>query len=223
MSPSPWLSVALLVLVGAGFALLNRRVTRRIGRSTDAFGARDTAHDFVGRVYRIGGAALFLALVAGAVRPDLDRALGLAPALDRPVVAWAGVLLITAGGALILAAQHAMGASWRIGLPDERTSLRTDGLFGVSRNPTFLGMLTLLVGAFLVAPTALGAGVLAAAFVAFSVQVRMEEEHLERLHGEPYRTYRAIVPRWLGRTRPSSRRETTGDASASPPASGENS
>lgn len=140
-----------------------------------------------------------------------------------PIFAWAGIALIGTGGGLILAAQRAMGTSWRIGMPEERTALRTDGLFGVSRNPTFLGMLMLLVGAFLVAPTALAAAVLAAAFVAFSVQVRMEEAHLERLHGEPYRTYRATVPRWLGRKQRASGRDTADDAPASRRASGENS
>lgn len=223
MMPSPWLPVALLVFVGTAFAVLDRLEARRIGRSTDAFGTGESAHDFVGRVYRIGGAVLFAALVARAVQPGLDGALGRIPLPVPAIFAWTGVALIVAGGGLILAAQRAMGTSWRIGLPEERTALRTDGLFGVSRNPTFLGMLVLLVGAFLAAPTALAAAVLAAAFVAFSVQVRMEEAHLEGLHGEPYRTYRATVPRWLGRPQRASERRTADDAPASRRASGENS
>ena len=62
----------------------------------------------------------------------------------------------------------------------------TTGLFAWSRNPTFLGMMAVVLGAFLVAPTAVTAFVLAIAWVAFSVQIRMEEEHLHRLHGPAY-------------------------------------
>jgi protein-S-isoprenylcysteine O-methyltransferase Ste14 len=102
------------------------------------------------------------------------------------------------GGAVILAAQVAMGASWRIGLDQERTGLVTSGLFGWSRNPTFLGMVAVVAGAFLVVPTAVTGIVLAAAWVAFSVQIRMEEEHLQRMHGPTYDAYCATVPRWIG-------------------------
>ncbi len=72
------------------------------------------------------------------------------------------------------------------------------GLFAVSRNPTFLGMMAVVLGAFLVAPTTVTGIVLAAAWVAFSVQVRMEEEHLLAMHGGTYDRYRATVPRWIG-------------------------
>ncbi|MBL0405768.1 hypothetical protein JKG68_17550 [Microvirga aerilata] len=38
---------------------------------------------------------------------------------------------------------------------------------------------------------------LTAAWVAFSVQIRMEEEHLEHMHGTAYDRYRATVPSWI--------------------------
>ena len=41
------------------------------------------------------------------------------------------------------------------------------------------------------APTAVTAIVLATAWVAFSVQIRMEEERLHRMHGPAYQRYRA--------------------------------
>ena len=91
-----------------------------------------------------------------------------------------------------------MGASWRIGLDRELTGLVMSGLFAVSRNPTFLGMMAVVLGAFLAAPTTVTGIVLAAAWVTFSVQVRMEEEHLLAMHGGTYDRYRATVPRWIG-------------------------
>jgi protein-S-isoprenylcysteine O-methyltransferase Ste14 len=136
--------------------------------------------------------------MARAIAPELDTAAGLIPALARPGVAWLGLTVMLIGSAVILAAQVQMGASWRIGLDQERTGLVTAGLFAWSRNPTFLGMVTVLLGAFLAAPTAVTAIVLAAAWVTFSVQIRLEEEHLLRMHGPTYARYRAAVPRWIG-------------------------
>ena len=119
------------------------------------------------------------------------------PGLASPAVARSGLTALLTGGAVILAAQVRMAASWRIGLDPERTGLVTTGLFAWSRNPTFLGMVTVLFGAFLVAPTTVTAIVLAVAWIAFSVQIRMVEEHLHRMHGPAYDRYRAAVPRWI--------------------------
>jgi protein-S-isoprenylcysteine O-methyltransferase Ste14 len=193
----------ILVVVGIAFALLTRRVARRIGHSPNRFGKADTAHDFVGRVYRVGGAVLFFFLIARAISPEIDTALGRVPVLVHPAIAWLGLATMILGGGMIIAAQVRMGASWRIGLDPERTGLVTTGLLAWSRNPTFLGMMAAVLGAFLVVPTAVTAIVLAIAWVAFSVQIRMEEEHLERLHGPAYGAYCAAVPRWIGFSRPS--------------------
>jgi protein-S-isoprenylcysteine O-methyltransferase Ste14 len=116
---------------------------------------------------------------------------------------------MAAGSAIILAAQVQMGMSWRIGLDQKRTGLVTAGLFAWSRNPTFLGMMAVVVGAFLMAPTAITSIVLAAAWVAFSVQIRMEEEHLNRMHGPAYEAYRTTVPRWVGLPRSPTRAPAT--------------
>lgn len=191
-----WLPVA--VLAAAAFALLTRQVAWRIGRSPNSFGAGDTAHDFIGRVYRVGGAILFAFLAARIVMPGIDPLVGSIPGLACPAIAWLGLGIIGLGGVIILAAQAGMGMSWRIGLDRECTGLVTTGLFAFSRNPTFLGMMSVVLGAFFVAPTVVTGIVLAAAWIAFSVQIRMEEEHLHRLHGSAYERYRTVVPRWIG-------------------------
>jgi len=55
-----------------------------------------------------------------------------------------------------------------------------------------------VLGTFLVAPTVVTGMVLAAAWIAFSIQICMEEEHLHCMHGPAYEAYRAVVPRWIG-------------------------
>ena len=74
--------------------------------------------------------------------------------LAHPVVATAGLVVGIAGLAVVLLAQHGMGASWRIGVDDsERTELVTSGLFGRVRNPIFTGMAAVSAGVMLMAPT----------------------------------------------------------------------
>ena len=78
--------------------------------------------------------------------------------------------------------------------------LVTDGIFGISRNPMYLGLLLLLIGwavwlgaasAWLVPPLFL--------FVISVVQIAPEEQALEELFGKEYLAYQRSVSRWIGR------------------------
>lgn len=95
-------------------------------------------------------------------------------------------------------AQSQMGHSWRIGIDEEhRTVLVVKGIFGVSRNPIFLGMILTLVGLFLTIPNAITLLTLVLGFVLIQVQVRLEEAFLGQVHGRDYDDYRRRVRRWL--------------------------
>jgi protein-S-isoprenylcysteine O-methyltransferase Ste14 len=72
-----------------------------------------------------------------------------------------------------------MGKSWRIGIDEERpATLVRQGVFGLSRNPIFLGMMVTLLGLFLSIPNAVTLLVLALGVVLIQIQVRLEEEFL---------------------------------------------
>ncbi len=121
--------------------------------------------------------------------------------LAHPVVATAGLVVGIAGLAVVLLAQHGMGASWRIGVDDsERTELVTSGLFGRVRNPIFTGMAAVSAGVMLMAPTLVAVLALACLVAAVQIQVRVvEEPYLARTHGEPYLRYAASAGRFLPR------------------------
>ena len=90
------------------------------------------------------------------------------------------------------------GRSWRIGIDHEhQTALVRTGVFGLSRNPIFLGMKISLVGLFLAIPNALTALTLLTGIVLIQIQVRLEEEFLANTHDEEYCQYRQQVRRWL--------------------------
>jgi protein-S-isoprenylcysteine O-methyltransferase Ste14 len=138
----------------------------------------------------VGPAAPLLALL------DVVEPIG---ALDGPVAHVVGVALFVAGLAGTFGAQAQMGSSWRIGVDErERTDLVTRGAFGIVRNPIFAAMIPTSVGLALMVPSVVALAGVAALLLALELQVRVvEEPHLLRAHGEPYRVYAARVGRFL--------------------------
>ena len=82
--------------------------------------------------------------------------------------------------------------------PQSASSLVVSGVYGVTRNPMYLGLLLLLLAwaAFLWSPWALIGPV---AFVAYidRFQIGPEERALSALFGDAYASYRRRVRRWL--------------------------
>ena len=82
--------------------------------------------------------------------------------------------------------------------PEAASSLVTGGIYRVTRNSMYVGLLFVLIGwtVFLCAPWAL-AGPLA--FVAYMTrfQIAPEERTLGSVFGEAYASYKARVRRWL--------------------------
>jgi protein-S-isoprenylcysteine O-methyltransferase Ste14 len=153
------------------------------------------------RVEILGGAVFATAVLLGALNPLLAvlDAVQLWDSLDITAAHVIGVALCAAGIFGTFAAQMAMGASWRIGVdPSERTELVTDGVFQLSRNPIYTFMIVAWAGFALLVPTwlALAAGILL--ITGLELQVRLvEEPHLLRTQGEPYRAWASRVGRFL--------------------------
>jgi protein-S-isoprenylcysteine O-methyltransferase Ste14 len=118
--------------------------------------------------------------------------------LERRWLRAAGTILLLVSLAWTVVAQAQMGESWRVGIDEEhRTPLGREGVFGLSRNPIFLGMMVTLAGLFLVTPNAVTLLTLVLGVVLIQIQVRIEEEFLSKTHGEEYAEYRRRVRRWL--------------------------
>lgn len=154
----------------------------------------------VGSAEWAAGLLFTLAVVAGLMAPLLVLA-GLVPpiaVLESPGAQIAGVVVFALGAIGTLAAQVAMGDSWRIGVSErERTDLVTSGPFGIVRNPIFAAMLPAAFGLALMVPSPLALAAFAALFVAVEMQVRIvEEPYLARVHGSQYSSYVARVGRF---------------------------
>ena len=147
--------------------------------------------------------------IACAVAAPLAELAGLEPiaVLDRTPVRAAGAALAVLGIAATLAAQLALGASWRADVdPDKHTALVTTGPFRLVRNPIFTATTATWIGLALIVPNLLAAVMLVTFFTALEIQVRLvEEPYLYRVHGIAYEQYATRTGRflpWIGRHHP---------------------
>lgn len=149
----------------------------------------------------LGGVLFAAALALHLAAPVLDLTGVLEPftVLDNGLAAMLGVILFTLGVIGTLAAQGAMGASWRIGVDqDEKTGLVTAGPFATVRNPIFSAMISASLGMALMVPNPAGLAAFLLLVIAIELQVRfVEEPYLIRTHGDRYLEYAARTGRFL--------------------------
>jgi len=128
----------------------------------------------------------------------LHRYLPIARILTPPLT-WAGLVPLLMGMAMAIAGARAFGRAGTSVRPfRDAKALVTDGIFRVSRNPMYLGMISALLGVAILLGT-IGAFLPVPLFF-FVLQhsfVQPEEAMLERLFGESYRDYRRRVRRWM--------------------------
>jgi protein-S-isoprenylcysteine O-methyltransferase Ste14 len=149
----------------------------------------------------LGGGLFMASLAMGSANPILVLAGELDPIeeLESDALRALGFLCGGIGIAGTFLAQMAMGASWRIGVNEsERTELVTGGVFALCRNPIYTFMVIAWLGFALLVPTWLSLASIPVGILAFELQVRLvEEPHLLRAHGEPYRAWASRVGRFL--------------------------
>lgn len=110
-----------------------------------------------------------------------------------------GVLPAVAGVALNLVADRAFKCHRTTVKPFQvSTSLVTEGVFTLSRNPMYLGMVLILVGfaLFLGTLTPFAVCVVFAVFLQYRF-IRVEERMLSDTFGTEWQSYRARVRRWI--------------------------
>jgi protein-S-isoprenylcysteine O-methyltransferase Ste14 len=95
-------------------------------------------------------------------------------------------------------AQLQMGASWRVGIDTHtRPGLITGGLFRLSRNPIYDGLLLAVMGFVALLPNWLSVGMLLLSVISIRLQVRREERFLLDSYGDDYRRYASRVGRFV--------------------------
>lgn len=119
-------------------------------------------------------------------------------AMNSIIFDFIGVLTGLIGLSLCLYAQMKMGSSWRVGIDEKiKTDLITSGIYRYIRNPTYLGLFLLNIGVWLIWPT-WTIFILNLVFVLFlDMQVRCEEDYLNKIHGDIYSDYKSRTKRYI--------------------------
>lgn len=168
-----------------------RRVARRAGRPALARPRTRTE-----RLFPLAWLAWLLAPILAALAPE-PCALG---CLWEPGSGWpraAGLALHASGLALAALGSWTLGASWRIGVDEEAPGpLVTRGVYALTRNPVFGGMLLALLGLLAWVPALPLAALWLATAALARAQVAREEAFLASRFGEGYARYAARTGRW---------------------------
>lgn len=92
-----------------------------------------------------------------------------------------------------------MKNNWRVGIPEEKTNIVTNGIYQFSRNPAFVGFDLLYISILLLAFNIPLLIISVWAMIMLHIQILQEEEWLDRTFGEEYEVYRSKVCRYVGR------------------------
>lgn len=184
-----------VLFFSTGFAWRSWANYRATGINPLVLPSTDNALGYMGRAFKIVMVLIFLYTVYTVFPgfPPFTKLWQLPMWLS--VCAW---FMLFASWIWLMSAQLHMGKSWRIGIDEQHaTALVTHGLFKYSRNPIFLAMRCALFAFTLISPTAPILALTVAAELLMQIQVRMEETHLNQLHGQHYLDYLQRVNRWL--------------------------
>ena len=112
---------------------------------------------------------------------------------------FAGVILIVAGVLIVIGPASSFSRAGTTIKPfQESSALVTTGMYRITRNPMYLGMVTVLTGVAALTGSS-SPFVMPVLFVPVlnSRVIRHEEEMLEERFGEEYRAFKQSVRRWI--------------------------
>jgi protein-S-isoprenylcysteine O-methyltransferase Ste14 len=190
------LPIYFIIYFGVAFVLKSVVVAKRIGKNPLVLPKDNSAYGLIGLYFKLTLIAMFIYVLAYAFFPTWhDNFLPIVQ-FNNQTVKYIGLTLLFISLVWTVIAQGHMKNSWRIGIDtDTKTELVTSGLFSVSRNPIFFGMILSLVGLFFTTPNTLTLIFLILGYVL--IQIQLEEEFLTKEHGQAYIGYKQKVRRLI--------------------------
>lgn len=109
-----------------------------------------------------------------------------------------GISLFLAGLIIVIVGVLQLGQSRAFGLPESQTQLRTHGLYGITRNPMYLGGFIMCIGSCLYSIHPANFLFCAIALATHISVVKREEEFLAERFGQQWLDYQRRIPRFIG-------------------------
>ncbi|MBK7807006.1 MAG: isoprenylcysteine carboxylmethyltransferase family protein [Saprospiraceae bacterium] len=193
-----YLPIYLIMYMLVAFVIPTYRTYKQTGINPITFGKNDNAHDYIGFIMKVLIVLLFVAVLTYSMSEKMYSYLVPISYLQTQILTITGLALIHIALVWISIAQFQMSNSWRIGIDEEnKTKLVTDGVFSISRNPIFLGMIISVLGLFLILPNTLTFFLTITTYIVIQIQIRLEEEFLQKQHAQDYVNYKLKTKRLL--------------------------
>jgi len=192
------LPIYFIIYFGVTIVLKSVVVAKRTGKNPFVLPKDDNVYGLVGFYFKMVLISIFVYVVAYTFFPTLHNNFLSIQQLANQAITCTGLSLLIISLVWTVIAQIHMKNSWRIGIDTEmKTELVTNGLFSISRNPIFFGMIITLIGVFLATPNAFTVLFLILGYVLIQIQIRLEEEFLSKEHGDKYLEYKQKVRRLI--------------------------
>ena len=193
-----FLPVFLLLYIKVAYVWPTLRVWRQTGINPFVFDKEDTAHNYIGKWYKIVVALIVFATAMFIIGDSAYPYLMPAHYLELKWARIISIVLCFVSLLVTMLGHFDMAQSWRIGIDKvNEAPLVQTGLFRFSRNPVFLSMIVVLVCLFFLIPNAITLVTLVSGYILIQLQVRLEEEFLLQKHGDVYKQYCEKVRRWF--------------------------
>ena len=198
MRTEVYLFLFLLIYFFFVFFLRSYLLWKKTGVNPLTFNKTDDAHGYNGKVFTFISLLEFGVVAIYAFKNEWYQYLLPFWYLEHDYLKYIGWGLLVLSLILVWVAQSQMANSWRIGIDEvNKTELVTNGLYSLSRNPIFLGVMIANVGLMLIIPNAFTLLIVSLSTISINTQIRLEEDFLKRSHGEAYQSYINHVRRWF--------------------------
>ncbi len=186
------ITAVLILIVFYSFYFAKIIIQKRQSIKTNQMGIGNKSKKVL-LIERIMSAATVLASVAGVLSIIFLKKY---PVIELRIVGIAiGVIAVV----FFALATITMKTSWRVGIPEEKTSLITAGIYKWSRNPAFVGFDLLYLSVCLMFFNIPLTAVSVWAAVMLHLQILQEEEHMHSTFGAEYDEYKKHTMRYFGR------------------------
>ena len=182
------LLVLFALLILAVFAVTRVIRLRKAGQNVSGTPSIINIHFFTGKI------ALFtpiIFLIVKSLKTDVGYFL---PSENLIIIS---IFLLYTGVAGVICSYIAIGLSFRIGLPEERTVLRTQGIYKYSRNPHYLSFYLISISSCLYFPDLINFTLSVYGIIIHHLIILKEEVYLRDTFGEAYESYCNNVRRYI--------------------------
>ena len=180
------------------FVIRSFLLWKKTGINPLTFNKTDDAHGFNGKVFTLISIIELVVIGIYAFKNDWYEFMLPFWYLENLALVKIGWAFLFISLIFVWIAQSQMAASWRIGIDEKnKTKLVTKGLFSISRNPIFLGVMVANLGLFLIIPNAFTLVIVSLSTISINTQIRLEEEFLKKEFEGEYKEYILHVRRWI--------------------------